>query len=576
MAIIEKKSILIAEDDLDLLELLVEALKLDGWKVFSVTTGSKVLIHLIGKKVPDVILLDLNLEDYNGLEILKLIKEKELSSQVVILTGEGNIQIAVEATSIGAVDFIEKPVTTSQIIKAANSAYKLVLKNRPNENKITTKANKNDFIDSDFTVNDRDLRVIPNEIVITPKKAAQNIQNKRGDRNRRASDRRDNDRRSNERRDKKRRELEHLPFVPTDVSTPYNNPNFNYNQANQQQVPNNFQNPGNMSYATEKEDSNLRKYLFNIVVGLVLIIALYAANPFRAIRSYYIEKTLLEMEQEAKLSSQRLQKMLLRTDDLLRIESLAAPAIKNLMRITKNRNVAIIPGQNIDNLQQNIANIFSEHMRVNTGIYHQLRFLMEGREMVRVDYNGNHIDSKNSPDLQFKGSEKYYAKALTLGPNEQYISAVSLNRENGQVSFPYTPVVRFSKLIVDEYHDVLGNYHTVYGVLVANMFVQPIFEDLKHDSERLHIANSQGYYLLNPDMEKSYGFDLGHESKLSQDFPEITAMMKDHISYTGLTDHGVVAGRFVQMGDTVSERDLYILKIRSVADILPFGLGLLE
>jgi ActR/RegA family two-component response regulator len=578
MIIDEQKSVLIAEDDLELLELLSEALKLDGWQVFSVTTGSHVLIHLIGKKVPDVILLDLNLDDYNGLEILKLIKEKELSCQVVIMTGEGTIQRAVEATSLGAIDFIEKPVTPDQILEAAKNAYQQLEIIKPIENEIITTPFKNDFTDSDsdFTVSDSDFTAIPTDVVIAPQKTTQNIQNKRGESNRRASDRRDNDRRNNERRDKKRREFEHLPFVKTDLSEPYNKPNFNYNQANQQQLPNGFNNPRSTPYANAKKVSNVRKYLFSIVVGLVLITALYSINPLRAIRSYYIEKTLLEMEHEAKVSAERLQKMLLRTDDLLRIESLASPALKNIMRISKNKNVAIIPGQNIENLQRNIANIFSEHMRVNTGIYHQLRFLMEGREVVRVDYNSNHIEMKNLLDLQFKGSEEYYTHALTLGAREQYVSTINLNREHGEVAFPYVPVVRFSKLVVDEYPDVLGSYHTVYGVLVANMFVQPIFEDLKHENERLYISNAQDYYLLNPDMEKSYGFDLGHTSKLSKDFPEISAMMKDNISYTGLTDHGVVAGRYVQMADSASDRDLYILKIRSVADILPFGLGLLE
>ncbi|MBF0381990.1 MAG: response regulator [Magnetococcales bacterium] len=578
MTIDDNKSVLIAEDDLDLLELLSESLKLDGWDVFSVTTGSHVLVHLIGKKIPDVILLDLNLEDYNGIEILKLIKEKELGSQVVIMTGEGTIQRAVEATSLGAIDFIEKPVTPDQILKAAENAYKHVDKNRPKNREIVTKPIEVDFrdFDGDFKVDKSDITEIQGDIVVSPQQTSRKVQNKRGRNDRRASDRRDSDRRSNERRDTKRREFEHLPFVATDISEPYNNPNFNYNKSNQQPLPNGFNNPRATPYSNIKKGSKTKKYIFYLAVGLTIVLGLYAANPLRAIRGYYIEKTMLEMEHEVKVSAEQLQKMLVRTDDLLRIESLASPALKNIMRISKNKNVAIIPGQSKNVLQDNVANIFSEHMRVNTGIYQQLRFLMDGREVVRVDFSSNNIETKNSLDLQFKGSEKYYSQALALGANEHYISPINLNRENGSIIFPYVPVVRFSKLVIDEYHDVLGNYHTVFGVLVANMFVQPVFEDLKRDNELLYISNSKDYYLLNPDMEKSYGFDLGHTNKMSRDFPEISAMLKDNKSYTGLTDHGVVSGRYVQMANNPSDRDLYILKIRSVNDILPFGLGMME
>ncbi|MCP4490199.1 MAG: sigma-54-dependent Fis family transcriptional regulator [Gammaproteobacteria bacterium] len=69
----------------------------------------------IEKSPPDLILLDLKLPDENGLEVLKWIREKQFPSAVIIITGHGSMDIAVEVMRHGADDFLEKPITADRL-----------------------------------------------------------------------------------------------------------------------------------------------------------------------------------------------------------------------------------------------------------------------------------------------------------------------------------------------------------------------------------------------------------------------------------------------------------------------------
>jgi two-component system response regulator HydG len=70
----------------------------------------------------DVILLDLRMPDLNGLDVLKVIKERWPTSEVIIITGYPSIESAKEAVRLGAYNYLAKPLEPSQVIKAANDA----------------------------------------------------------------------------------------------------------------------------------------------------------------------------------------------------------------------------------------------------------------------------------------------------------------------------------------------------------------------------------------------------------------------------------------------------------------------
>lgn len=73
----------------------------------------------------DVVLTDLRLPDKDGIDLLRIIKEKTLTTQVILMTGYADIQTAVTAIKLGAFDYVAKPVIPDEILKKLQEALKL-------------------------------------------------------------------------------------------------------------------------------------------------------------------------------------------------------------------------------------------------------------------------------------------------------------------------------------------------------------------------------------------------------------------------------------------------------------------
>lgn len=109
-----KPKILIVDDEKNILILMKKVLDDTNYTVETYTEGIKAL-NILNKQHIDILLLDLNLPDLGGMEILKNIRQNENKPDVIIITAFGNIENAVEAMKLGAVDFIQKPFTPDQI-----------------------------------------------------------------------------------------------------------------------------------------------------------------------------------------------------------------------------------------------------------------------------------------------------------------------------------------------------------------------------------------------------------------------------------------------------------------------------
>lgn len=113
------KKILVVDDDKASCELLSEILTAQNWSCATAETPEKALI-LSNQQHFDLVISDINLEsDLNGLDLLKRLREK---SPVILVTGFGSLETAVEATREGAWDFISKPFKVGEIIAAAKRA----------------------------------------------------------------------------------------------------------------------------------------------------------------------------------------------------------------------------------------------------------------------------------------------------------------------------------------------------------------------------------------------------------------------------------------------------------------------
>lgn len=97
-------------------------LKTSGYAVTTFTSG--VAFLLAAKTVePGCVLLDVRMPDIDGLEVQRLLAERGVSMPIVVLTGHGDVSIAVRAIKAGAVDFIEKPFEKIVLLSAIVAAF---------------------------------------------------------------------------------------------------------------------------------------------------------------------------------------------------------------------------------------------------------------------------------------------------------------------------------------------------------------------------------------------------------------------------------------------------------------------
>lgn len=119
------KSILIIDDEENIRKYLERSLNKNGFETYTAQYGKEGINLLIQKHI-DIILLDLNLPDIDGLEALQEIKKLDAQSVVIIITAYGDINSAVEAIKLGAFDYLTKPFDFEDIKIVINNAFKVI------------------------------------------------------------------------------------------------------------------------------------------------------------------------------------------------------------------------------------------------------------------------------------------------------------------------------------------------------------------------------------------------------------------------------------------------------------------
>ena len=116
-AILGDKSLIIVDDDNPFRERLSRAMEKKGFTV-SQAESVKTAINLVKIKKPAFAVVDLRLDDGNGLEVVKEIQKLQINSKIVMLTGYGNIPTAVAAIKEGAIDYLAKPADADDVEKS--------------------------------------------------------------------------------------------------------------------------------------------------------------------------------------------------------------------------------------------------------------------------------------------------------------------------------------------------------------------------------------------------------------------------------------------------------------------------
>lgn len=110
------KKILVVDDEIGIRELLSEILFDEGYHVYLAENAAQAHDFRI-QQAPDLVLLDIWMPETDGITLLKnWVAQDLLTMPVIMMSGHGTIETALEATRIGAVDFLEKPIALQKLL----------------------------------------------------------------------------------------------------------------------------------------------------------------------------------------------------------------------------------------------------------------------------------------------------------------------------------------------------------------------------------------------------------------------------------------------------------------------------
>lgn len=116
-----KERVLIVDDEKNIVGSLQEILADEGYEIATADDGLDAL-EIVQNDPPDLILLDIWIPGMDGIEVLRTLKTYYPEIEVLVMSGHGTIDTAVNATKLGAFDFIEKPFSLNQIVQSVGKA----------------------------------------------------------------------------------------------------------------------------------------------------------------------------------------------------------------------------------------------------------------------------------------------------------------------------------------------------------------------------------------------------------------------------------------------------------------------
>jgi two-component system nitrogen regulation response regulator NtrX len=135
-----KTEILVVDDNADIRFLICNILSEQGYIVRSAANYNQA-VNEINAKLPDLAVVDIKLDkgDKDGIDLLKLLMDKNKEIPVIMISGHANVQVAVEAIRIGAYEFVEKPFSTEKLlnyVRRAEEIYRVKNEKANYENKL--------------------------------------------------------------------------------------------------------------------------------------------------------------------------------------------------------------------------------------------------------------------------------------------------------------------------------------------------------------------------------------------------------------------------------------------------------
>jgi DNA-binding response OmpR family regulator len=114
--------LLIVDDEVGFVNILTKRLSRRNMEVTSAYTGTEAF-QILRKQDFDVAVLDLKMEEMDGIEVLKIFKKMDPKMVVIMLTGHGSEQAAREGIEFGAFDYLTKPCELEELLAKIREAY---------------------------------------------------------------------------------------------------------------------------------------------------------------------------------------------------------------------------------------------------------------------------------------------------------------------------------------------------------------------------------------------------------------------------------------------------------------------
>jgi DNA-binding NtrC family response regulator len=114
--------VLFVDDEVDFLETILKRMQKRGVAVFGVSSGEEALAWL-QQNPADVVVLDVRMKGMDGIQALRTIKSAQPLIEVIMLTGHASLEIAREGMSLGAFDYLMKPIDLDELLYKLEDAY---------------------------------------------------------------------------------------------------------------------------------------------------------------------------------------------------------------------------------------------------------------------------------------------------------------------------------------------------------------------------------------------------------------------------------------------------------------------
>ena len=199
------------------------------------------------------------------------------------------------------------------------------------------------------------------------------------------------------------------------------------------------------------------------------------------------------------------------------------PPVHGMLRAIDNFDIDPSDGSTAENWAMRATTIFSSVLRSRPDYLRVRYILADGKEVVRVEQDNGVLKVPPPEERPNRSRAEYLRETLALPSDGLYASPLALSREDdGRIETSHRSTVSYARPV---YMDEKSRGIVIVDVL-GESFLTPLREAGVVDGRKVMLVNQQGFYLLHPDEEKQWGFDLNRDQEFNDDFGEVAGVVQ--------------------------------------------------